>query len=302
MYPPNDGAPADPGPAASASRAARRRQQLLICSAVAFGSAALLGVLLALVTSHWGPLARLDHGWVSSLHGYAVRHNVWTAAMQTLADIGGTTTMRALLGLAAVWLWAIGARTLGGWAATLILTGWLAGWSGKNIVGRERPRFPDSVAQTNGFSFPSGHALASAITCAALVILVWPRANRAGRVVSCTFAALTVLAIGWTRIALATHWPSDVLAGWLAAALIVSTVTLAVELWQPGALSRDVRRVDWRTRPRIQRVLATDTPGVDPLDPFDPSGPFEPLEPGFEPDSGPATGPLRAPGRRADGQ
>ncbi|GAA1145091.1 undecaprenyl-diphosphatase [Kitasatospora gansuensis] len=286
MYPPNDGTHADPGSAASA---ARRRQRLLICSALASGSAALLGVLLALVTSHWGPLARLDQGWVDSLHGYAVQHNIWTAAMQTLADIGSTVTMRVLLGLAAVWLWVIGARTLGGWAAALILAGWLASWLGKNVVGRERPHFAAPVAQAGGLSFPSGHALASAITCAALVILVWPRANRTGRAVSCTAAALAALAVGWTRIALGVHWPSDVLAGWLAAALVVGTVTLAVELWQPGALSRDVRRVDWRTRPRIQRVLATGTP--DPA--FDPS-----LDSAFDP----AAGPFPQPARRADGQ
>ncbi|WP_457030648.1 phosphatase PAP2 family protein [Kitasatospora sp. P5_F3] len=295
MYPPIDGTRADPGSAASA---VRRRQRLLICSALAFGSAALLGVLLALVTAHWGPLARLDHGWVNSLHGYAVRHNIWTAAMQTLADIGSTITMRVLLGLAAVWLWAIGARTLGGWAAALILTGWLASWLGKNVLGRERPHFPIQVAQADGYSLPSGHALASAITCAALVILVWPRANRAGRAVACTAASLAVLAIGWTRIALGVHWPSDVLAGWLTAALVVGAVTLAVELWQPGALSRDVRRVDWRTRPRIQRVLATGAPDPD-LDPdlgFD-----QTFTAPADPAADPAPEPLREPARRADG-
>jgi len=255
MHLSTDDGPADTG--ADAAPDPRQHRRLLRAAALALGCAATLGVLLALVQSGWGPLARLDHGWVDSLHGYARRHTVWTASVQTLSDIGGTITMRTLLGLAAVWLWAIGARALAAWAAALMLVGWLVNWAGKAAVGRARPHFVDPVAHASGAAFPSGHALASAITCAALVILVWPQANRAGRAVACTVAALAVLAIGWTRIALGVHWPSDVLGGWLAAGLVLGGVTVAVELWRPGALTRDVRRVNWRTRPRVQRVLAS---------------------------------------------
>lgn len=225
-----------------AAAGARHRRLLLTCSALALGSAALLGLLLLLVASHWGPLARLDQGWVDSLHGYALDHPGWTASMQAAADIGSTVTMRVLLGLVAIRLWVTGARTLGGWAAALMLTGWLASWLAKTAIGRERPEFAAEVAQADGYSFPSGHAFASAITCAALLVLLWPRAHRVGRAVACTAAALTVITIGWTRIALAVHWPSDVLAGWLSGALVVGLVTLAVELRRPGALFREVRR------------------------------------------------------------
>ncbi|MFB7664087.1 phosphatase PAP2 family protein [Kitasatospora sp. NPDC056138] len=251
MHPPANGA--------SAASARHRRGRLLESAALALGCAALLGVLLALVQSGWGPLARLDRGWVDALHDYARRHTAWTASMQMVSDIGGTVTTRAILGATAVWLWAIGARMLAGWAAAQVLLGWLANWGGKALVGRARPHFADPVSYASGASFPSGHAMSSAITGAALVILVWPRANRAGRATACTAAALAVLTIGWTRIALGVHWPSDVLAGWLTAGLVVGGVTVAVELWRPGALSRDVRRVNWRTRPRVQRVLV---PGV----------------------------------------
>ncbi|MGE7437721.1 phosphatase PAP2 family protein [Kitasatospora sp. NPDC001175] len=242
---------------ATAATARHRRGRLIESAALTLGCAALLGLLLALAESHWGPLARLDRDWVDSLHDYARDHTAWTASMQMVSDLGGPTVTRALLGVTAVWLWAIGARILAGWAAAQILLGWLANWGGKALVGRARPHFVDPVSSATGAAFPSGHAMASAITAAALVILVWPHANRAGRAVACTIAALAVLTIGWTRIALGVHWPSDVLAGWLTAGLVVGGVTVAVELWRPRALSRDVRRVDWRTRPRVQRVLAS---------------------------------------------
>ncbi|MFJ8044516.1 phosphatase PAP2 family protein [Kitasatospora sp. NPDC096147] len=276
--------------------ALRRRRQLLTCTAASLGSATLLAVLVLLVLGGWGPLRHLDRSWITALHEYAVDHPMWSASMQTLADIGSTVTMRGLLTLAALWLWAIGARTLGGWAASLILTGWLTSALGKELTGRERPAFRDPVASADGFALPSGHALASAITCGALVILVWPRADRTGRIAACTVAGLSVLTIGWTRIALGLHWPSDVLAGWLAAVLVIGGVTLAIELWRPGALSRDVRRVGWRTRPRVQRVLAAPAPASDAPLPAPP-----PLATSADsPHRPPAPDPGRTPGPASD--
>ncbi len=244
----------------SASDAPSRH--LLRYSAVAAGCAALFGVLLILVDTHWGPMARFDQDWIDSAHGYARGHAAWTAAVQMLSDIGGTATMRVLLALAAAWLWLIGARVLAGWTAAQCLVGWAVQWGLKLSAGRSRPHFGDPVAHASGPAFPSGHAMASALTCAILVLLLRPHSNRAGRATATTAAAVTVLTIGWTRIALGVHWPSDVLAGWLAAGAVLGTVTVAVELWRPGALARDVRRVNWRVRPRVQRVLAsTPAPG-----------------------------------------
>ncbi|GAA2147053.1 hypothetical protein GCM10009760_37510 [Kitasatospora kazusensis] len=262
MHLSTDGARAgsDPGPppgGAGRTRPPRRRRPTLGWLALALGCTALLGALLALVESHWGPLARADQGWTDGLHRFARSHTAWTASMQTLTDIGGPLTMRALLGAAAVWLWAIGARMLAGWVAAQALVGWLADSAGKAVVGRARPHFADPVSQAAGASFPSGHALAAAVTCATLVVLVWPRAGRAGRSAACAVAALAALTVGWTRVALGVHWPSDVLAGWLAAGVVLGGVTVLAELWRPGALGRDVQRVDRRTGPRVQRVLVS---------------------------------------------
>jgi undecaprenyl-diphosphatase len=232
-----------------------RHRGLLRDAAVALGCAALFGLLVALVTGHWRPLHEFDQHWISELHIYAREHRIWTAAVQTLSDIGGPVTMRALLGVAAVWLLLIGARVLAGWVAAQALVGWGAQWALKLAVDRQRPVFDDPVSHAGGPAFPSGHAMASAITCAVLVGLVWHRVHRRGRTAACAVAAGTVLVIGWTRVALGVHWPSDVLAGWLAAGIVLGVVTAAIELWRPGALARDVRRVNWRTRPRVQRVI-----------------------------------------------
>ncbi|MFD0272869.1 phosphatase PAP2 family protein [Kitasatospora sp. NPDC127111] len=247
----------------STARITPRNRHLLRHSALAIVCAALFAVLAALVQTGWHPLHRLDHAWTDGMHRYARDHTAWTAAMQTLSDIGGTITMRTLLGIAAVWLWLIGARILAGWVVAQALVGWGAQWAFKLAFDRERPSFPDPVSHAGGPAFPSGHAMASAITCAVLVGLFWSQTRRGGRIAACSVAALAALAVGWTRIALGVHWPSDVLGGWLAAGIVLGTVTVAVELWRPGALARDVRRVNWRTRPRVQRVLVSPT-GVTP--------------------------------------
>ncbi|MFF7992959.1 phosphatase PAP2 family protein [Kitasatospora xanthocidica] len=246
-----------------------RNRSLLRDAALAAGCAALFGLLAALVTSRWHPLISFDQEWIGELHTYAREHRIWTAAVQTLSDIGGTITMRTLLGIAAVWLWLIGARVLAGWVAAQTLVGWVGQWALKLAFGRGRPTFSDPVSHAGGPAFPSGHAMASAITCAVLVGLLWYRVNRRGRTAACTVAAITVLTIGWTRVALGVHWPSDVLGGWLAAGMVLGSVTTVIELWRPGALARDVRRVNWRTRPRVQRVIVPSVRPPRTPDPLD---------------------------------
>ncbi|WP_181442279.1 phosphatase PAP2 family protein [Streptomyces tateyamensis] len=252
-------------------------------AAIALGSTALCGVLLVLIQTGWGPLARLDHGWATGLHAVA-RHNLaFTVAMQTTTMLGSPLIMRTVLGLAAAWLWAIGARTLAGWTAAQALVGWGVEWAVKIAVDRPRPSWPDPVAQAAGPAFPSGHTMAAAITAATLVALVWPRADRRTRIICCTLGGAGAALIGFTRLALGVHWPSDVLGGWLLAAGVLGGTTVLVQLWRPGALSRDVRRVNWRTRPRVQSVLASsvpfpelpDQPAEEPGPPGRPGGPAD---------------------------
>ncbi|MFJ6773611.1 phosphatase PAP2 family protein [Kitasatospora sp. NPDC091257] len=262
----------------STNRLTARNRSLLRDTALALGCAALFGLLAAPVTGQWHPLVRFDQEWIGELHTYAREHRVWTASVQTLSDIGGTVTMRTLLGIAAGWLWLIGARVLAGWVAAQALVGWGAQWALKLAFGRSRPSFTDPVSHADGPAFPSGHAMASAITCAVLVGLLWYRVRRRGRTAACLVAAATVLTIGWTRIALGVHWPSDVLAGWLAAGIVLGTVTAVIQVWRPGALARDVRRVNWRTRDRVQRVVVSGGRSSRTAAPLDEDGPHGPPE------------------------
>jgi undecaprenyl-diphosphatase len=83
----------------------------------------------------------------------------------------------------------------------------------KMLLHRARPHLWNSATPEFGYGFPSGHAMASMTLVAALVILTWNTRWRWSIVIT---GALFVLAIGWTRLYLGVHYPSDILAGWMA--------------------------------------------------------------------------------------
>lgn len=80
------------------------------------------------------------------------------------------------------------------------------------------------------YSFPSGHALGSMCFYGALALILSSRiASRAARVFLYLGAILLVSAIGISRIYLGVHYPSDVIAGYLAAIVWVGAVGIAQE-------------------------------------------------------------------------
>ncbi len=96
----------------------------------------------------------------------------------------------------------------------------------KELMHRVRPDLWLSSAPEFDFAFPSGHAMTSITLVAILLILTWASP---WRWLVLMFGSLYVMAIGWCRLYLGVHFPSDILAGWMVAVAWAIGVSLIIK-------------------------------------------------------------------------
>jgi len=110
----------------------------------------------------------------------------------------------------------------------------------KLVFARPRPELVAHLVEVQTASFPSGHAMLSAVaflTLGALLARVQSRRRLKAYLVSVAIV-LTIL-IGVSRIYLGVHWPTDVMAGWCAgAAWAMGCWVLAIWLQSRGSIEQ----------------------------------------------------------------
>jgi undecaprenyl-diphosphatase len=109
-----------------------------------------------------------------------------------------------------------------------VVGGYLLSANLKEVIGRERPAIFDHGETVSSMSFPSGHAMMSAVVYLTLGgLLVRLVKERLLKIYILALASCATVIVGLTRIYMGVHWPTDVLAGWTAGlvwALICSLV------------------------------------------------------------------------------
>ncbi len=101
----------------------------------------------------------------------------------------------------------------------------------KNIFARVRPALWERVVEVDVFSFPSGHAMVSLVVYGFIGYLLI--ANfRSWSSVFLFFTALIILAIGFSRLYLGVHYPTDVIAGYAAGLVWLISCILSLEILQ----------------------------------------------------------------------
>ncbi|MFF3057742.1 phosphatase PAP2 family protein [Streptomyces sp. NPDC057909] len=198
--------------------------------AVLIGFVGLLGLTAVVLTARHGsvlPIDRAAHTW--SLHRRP-------AALVTMARVVTATGTGVFPYAAAVAAGLIAGRDIrhrlacAAGALVFLLLGQALRFGLMEAVGRPRPAVGDWATHASGLSFPSGHATTSALMAGLLVAAIGHRARlrRARAAASGTStgtAAVAVLlgcwaaAVGVSRVLLGVHWATDVVAGWLFAAV-----------------------------------------------------------------------------------
>jgi undecaprenyl-diphosphatase len=138
---------------------------------------------------------------------------------------------------------------------------WIAAYAGgaglenilKRIVHRTRPEYAGHYLASGSYSFPSGHATLSFIGVAMLLycLISTNRITRPRlRAAAIGAGAVWILLVGWSRVYLGAHFPSDVLGGYTIAAAWFSVCVIAARIANPDAVRR--------------RMAASATPTVEP--------------------------------------
>jgi undecaprenyl-diphosphatase len=161
-------------------------------------------------------------------------------AARDITGLGGYAILTLLTAATIAYLLMAGKRG----AALLVLVSIVGGalLSHGLKLGFERPR-PDLVphgTQVYTASFPSGHAMLSAVTFLTLGALL-ARIEKSRRISTfiMVMAIIVTLMVGTSRVYLGVHWPSDVLAGWSIGAAWASLCWfVALQLQERGQVEK----------------------------------------------------------------
>jgi undecaprenyl-diphosphatase len=139
------------------------------------------------------------------------------AIMRDLTALGGYTVLSLILLLAVTYLLMKGKRASALMMAVAVVGGVILSNLLKIGFDRQRPDVVAHLVDVHSLSFPSGHAMLSAVTYLTLGALL-ARSER-GIVMRAYFMGVAIvltLLIGSSRVYLGVHYPTDVLAGWCA--------------------------------------------------------------------------------------
>ena len=180
----------------------------------------------------WAWLDAIDTVSLQVFHDFGVTHPGWVQFWVVFCIVFGPTGFRLM---ALVLIVAALMRRNVQTALFLIISVELMGLVtevAKRLAGRPRPA--TALTDAVSLSFPSGHALGVVVGVLALLTVVWPLAGPRLRTLLSVLGAVLIFTVGFSRVMLNVHHPSDVVAGW---ALGFLYYLLCVRLMPPRRLT-----------------------------------------------------------------
>ena len=181
------------------------RRGLLVSGCLLVG-AAVVTLLYVLPATRPGVQAMDDAVW---RFARSVENPLATAVALVLSLLGSGAVNWPLRILAMLLLaWRRHWLRLAAFALAVITSELLIGWMKAAV---DRPRPPDSLIATTGAAFPSGHAIATAVTAVGLVLVLAPPGPKRWRWEVNAVILTSVMAL--SRVYLRAHWLTDTVAG-----------------------------------------------------------------------------------------
>jgi undecaprenyl-diphosphatase len=159
---------------------------------------------------------------------YAIRTPFGVQIFSLITDLGGAVVIIAVMCMALVLSWEKGHRA---YAAGLIVSlggAMAASTMLKFLVERPRPPMFFHAVVENGYSFPSNHSTAATALYAFLAYSAWKLKLKFRTALLLVFTVI-ILAVGFSRVYLGVHYPSDILGGYGIGGLFVWLGTRVVE-------------------------------------------------------------------------
>jgi membrane-associated phospholipid phosphatase len=183
---------------------------LTIAAAVVAGAGLVIGVLAYLVRGN-DALRRIDNG--AARWGREHASDASDAIVDGATQLGETWFVIVAGLLVAAWAWRRGTNRIMVPFLVVVVAGDKLLTTGiKELANRARPTL-EPIAETLGPSFPSGHSsTAAAFFAGAALVLGLDRSPRVRALIAGAAVGLAV-AVAASRVLLAVHWTSDVVAG-----------------------------------------------------------------------------------------
>jgi len=181
----------------------------------AVAAAAVFLIALVGVLARWEWMADADWAVLDPLYRYGVAHPGWVHGWEVLCTVFHPAVFRLI---ALIWIvYLLVGRNPDRYRVALLLAltvefSALIVVFTKAVVARPRPS--TALVSELSSSFPSGHALGTAVAVMAMFVAASPQFRKRWRTWWIVIGVLMVVAVGIGRVVLNVHHPSDVLAGW----------------------------------------------------------------------------------------
>ena len=164
-------------------------------------------------------------------------------AVEDITVLGGPTVLGLVLAAVVGFLWLQARYQTALFVTITVASGELVSWILKHTFNRPRPSVVPNLHIMSP-SFPSGHAMESAVLYLTLgAVLMRVADRRITKVYIWLLAVFLTTSVGISRVYLGVHYPTDVVAGWIVGFIWASLCWVITQQFEAPAIEAERQNV-----------------------------------------------------------